>query len=56
MKTLADTQDLGFARGRERSGVGFVYIRVGEMGNGKGCKKGLKTLIFPKFARRYQYQ
>ena len=39
MKTLAETQDLGFARVRERSGVGFFYIRVGEMGNGKGCKK-----------------
>ena len=30
MKTLAETRDLGFARVKKRSGVGFVYIRVGE--------------------------
>ena len=30
MKTLAETRDLGFARVMDISGLGFVYIRVGE--------------------------
>ena len=43
MKTLAETRDLGFARVRERSRLGFVYIRVGEYGYDKGEEKGIKN-------------
>ena len=33
---------------RGQKGLGFVYLEVGEMWNGKWCKKGVKTPNLPK--------
>ena len=51
MESLAETRDLEFARVRERSGVWFVYLKVGEWGLTKEWKKGLKPLIWPKITK-----
>ena len=43
MRRTEKKRDLGFARVRERSGLGFVYIRVGEYGYDKAVEKGIKN-------------
>ena len=43
MKTLAGTRDLGFARMREKSGLGFVLYRSGGVELGKEVEKGVQN-------------